>query len=361
MSAGLLAIDAGHTGISATVVTDQGRVLSQGYQDVPAHRDVADWTEHAPDEIWRATLTALRIALTGLDQAGVDRGCLRAVGITNRPDTTVLWDRETLGSPRRALTGPDRRAGTTLAWLAEHEPRTWQLVEQGRYAVGTLDSFLISRMTRGTWHVTDVANASTSLLFDDGGWSEPLCAEFGVPPDALPEVVPSWGIIGATEPRSFGGLGLPIAGIASAPAAGLFGQACFDLGDLRCAHGGSAAPVVLANTGGTLMPAPAGLSSRTVWRSPAGQDTHALESALNGLARLPQGGQVIRVDGDGALDDQQCQALANRLGLAVERPAIGAVGALGAAYLAGLGAGIWSSIDDLRGLWELDRRFEVTS
>ncbi len=149
----------------------------------------------------------------------------------------LLWDRETLGSPRRAIVWQDRRtadicarlrdeghedrvaeltglrldpyfSGTKLVWLAENEPNTWALVGDGRYAVGTVDSYLIARMTRGTWHVTDVSNASRTLLFDleKGEWSDELCSLFGVPRDALPEVVPSWGdgsTMGTTDPRTF--------------------------------------------------------------------------------------------------------------------------------------------------------------
>ena len=143
----------------------------------------------------------------------------------------MLWDRETLGSPRRAIVWQDRRtadicdrlrdeghedrvaeltglrldpyfSGTKLMWLAEHEPHTWALVESGRYAVGTVDSYLIARMTRGTWHVTDVSNACRTLLFDleAGDWSDELCELFGVPRDALPDLVPNWGEVAPTEP-----------------------------------------------------------------------------------------------------------------------------------------------------------------
>ena len=163
----------------------------------------------------------------------------------------LLWDRETLGSPRRAIVWQDRRtadicrrmrdegheervteltglrldpyfSGTKLVWLAENEPNTWALVKEGRYAIGTVDSYLIARMTRGTWHVTDVSNACRTLLFDleAGDWSEELCDLFGVPMDALPEIVPNWGELATTDPKSFLDLELPIAGIAGRPAVG---------------------------------------------------------------------------------------------------------------------------------------------
>ena len=162
----------------------------------------------------------------------VDAAELQAVGITNQRETILLWDRETLGSPRRAIVWQDRRtadicdrlrdeghedrvaeltglrldpyfSGTKLMWLAEHEPHTWALVESGRYAVGTVDSYLIARMTRGTWHVTDVVQrlaarcCSTSTT---GEWSDELCSLFGVPRDALPDLVPNWGEVAHHRP-----------------------------------------------------------------------------------------------------------------------------------------------------------------
>ena len=186
----VLAIDAGTTGVTAVVVTEDGTIAAKGYQEFAQHFPQPGWVEHAPEEIWQATLEATRHALSRYDASE-----LKAVGITNQRETILLWDRETLGSPRRAIVWQDRRtadictrlrddghedrvaeltglrldpyfSGTKLMWLAEHEPHTWALVESGRYAVGTVDSYLIARMTRGTYHVTDVSNACRTLLFD---------------------------------------------------------------------------------------------------------------------------------------------------------------------------------------------------
>ena len=234
----VLAIDAGTTGVTALVVTADGAIAAKGYQEFSQHFPRPGWVEHAPEEIWQATLEAVRSALEQYD--GPE---LRSVGITNQRETVLLWDRETLGSPRRAIVWQDRRtadictrlrdegheeriseltglrldpyfSGTKLAWIAEHEPRTWGLVEEGRYAVGTVDSYLVARMTRGTWHVTDVSNACRTLLFDlaEGDWSDELCELFGVPRSALPEICPSWGEIATTDARSFLGLELPVSG-----------------------------------------------------------------------------------------------------------------------------------------------------
>src|SRR6185503_13694099 len=165
-------------------------------------------------------------------------------------------------------------------WIAENEPRTWGLVEEGRYAVGTVDSYLVARMTRGTWHVTDVSNASRTLLFDleRGDWSDELCALFGVPRDALPELVPTWGEIGTTDPASFLGLSLPIAGMAGDQQSALFGQTCFEAGDAKCTYGTGS--FILTNTGTSLERSDAGLLSTAAWRSPDGELTYALEGAI---------------------------------------------------------------------------------
>src|SRR3954471_9258785 len=279
----VLAIDAGTTGVTAVVVEADGTIAGKGYQEFAQHFPRPGWVEHAPEEIWQATLEAVRDVLTRCDASR-----LEAVGITNQRETVLLWDRETLGSPRRAIVWQDRRtadicarlkdegheervseltglrldpyfSGTKLMWLAEQEPNTWALVESGRYAVGTVDSYLIARMTRGTWHVTDVSNASRTLLFDleAGEWSEELCALFGVPRNALPDVVPSWGEIAKTDPRTFLGLDLPIAGIAGDQQSALFGQTCFDVGDSKCTYGTGS--FILTNTGTEVIRSDAGL------------------------------------------------------------------------------------------------------
>src|SRR4051794_22971674 len=465
----ILAIDAGTTGVTALVVTGDGRIAAKGYQEFQQHFPRPGWVEHAPEEIWQATLESVRECLRGWSGATADLG---GVGITNQRETVLLWDRETLGSPRRAIVWQDRRtagicdrmrqegheervaeltglrldpyfSGTKLVWLAEEEPHTWALVESGRYAVGTVDSYLIARMTRGTWHVTDVSNASRTLLYDlaEGDWSEELCALFGVPRDALPEVVPSWGEIATTDPRSFLGLELPIAGIAGDQQSALFGQTCFEVGDSKATYGTGS--FILTNTGTDVVRSEAGLLSTAAWRSPDGVTTFALEGAIfvtgaavqwlrDGLqivgsaaetaavaATVPDSAGVVfvpaltglgapdwdpqarglvigitrgttrahlvratleaiafevrdvvdtlpdrtaltelTVDGGASANDLLCQLQSDVLGVPVDRPRTVETTGLGAAFLAGLGSGVWSSTDELRETWQLDRRFE---
>jgi glycerol kinase len=461
----VLAIDAGTTGVTAVVVTEDGGIAAKGYQEFRQHFPHPGWVEHAPEEIWQATLEATRDAL-----AQVDRSELKAVGITNQRETILLWDRETLGSPRRAIVWQDRRtadicerlrdegheervteltglrldpyfSGTKLMWLAEHEPNTWALVESGRYAVGTVDSYLVARMTRGTYHVTDVSNACRTLLFDlaEGDWSEELCGLFGVPRDALPDLVPNWGEIATTDPASFLDLSLPISGLAGDQQSALFGQTCFDEGDAKCTYGTGS--FILTNTGANLERSDAGLLSTAAWRSPDGELTYALEGAifvtgaavqwlrdglqivgsaaeseaiaatvddtegvvfvpaLTGLGAphwdphargliigitrgttrahivratleaiafevrdvletMPNHGAPLRVDGGASANDLLCQIQADQVGVEVRRPKLVETTALGAAFLAGLGTGVWASTDDLRETWQLDRTFE---
>ncbi len=466
----VLAIDAGTTGVTALVVTAEGTVAVKGYQEFGQHFPRPGWVEHAPEEIWQATLEAVREALEAYDGPP-----LEAVGITNQRETVLLWDKETLGSPRRGIVWQDRRtadicrrmkeegheeriteltglrldpyfSGTKLRWIAEHEPHTWALVEDGRYAIGTVDSYLISRMTRGTWHVTDVSNACRTLLFDlsTGDWSEELCGLFGVPRDALPDIVPSWGEITRTDPKSFLGLDLPISGILGDQQAALFGQTCFEVGETKCTYGTGS--FVLTNTGSEIVRSDAGLLTSAAWKGPDGTLTYCLEGAIFvtgaavqwlrdglqivgsaaetqavastvedtggvvfvpaltgmgapdwdphargtivGITRGTTRAHIVRatleaiafevrdvidtlppesplttltVDGGAAANDLLCQLQADQLGVPVERPKIVETTGLGAAFAAGLGAGVWSSTEELNETWALDRRFEPSA
>jgi glycerol kinase len=302
----VLAIDAGTTGVTALVVGTDATVLARGYAEFPQHFPQEGWVEHDPNEIWAATLTAVRAAL---DALGPDGQAPTALGITNQRETVVLWDRETLGAPRRAIVWQDRRtagicdqlredgketivaartglrldpyfSATKLAWIALNEPHVWTHVTGGRVAVGTVDSYLVARLTRGLHHVTDASNASRTLLYDihEGAWSQELCDIFRVPMDALPEVVASYGVIGRTDPAAFLGLDLPIAGIAGDQQAALFGQACFEVGSSKCTYGTGS--FVLVNTGDRPVLSSTGLLTTVAWQHPDGRLTYALEGAV---------------------------------------------------------------------------------
>ena len=363
MTTCVLAVHAATTGVTAAAVDATGAVRARGHRDLAQHRPAPGQVEHAPEEIWQAVLGAVREVLDR-----VQAGELASVAITNQRDTVLLWDRETLGSPRRAVAGQDRRTGEvcerlraaghearvaeltgrglspgapgpTLAWLAEHEPRTWALVEEGRYAVGTLDSYLVARMARGLEHVTDVSNASRTLLHDlDGGdWSAELCGVFGVPLDALPEVVPSRGEVARTDPRVFLGLALPVAGLVADRSATHLGLAGLGAGD---ASWDDTASSLLVTTGRRLVHS-AGALTTAGWRSPDGTDTFALEVTTGadrsseswpGLRDAAPDLVSLRVEHDA--DDQISQDLGGQLGLDVHRASAPDAALRGAALLA---------------------------
>ena len=469
----VLAIDAGTTGVTALIVTDQGTLAGRGYQEFRQYFPQPGWVEHLPEGIWQATLAASSQALAAAGAAGV--AAVSCVGITNQRETAVLWDRATLAAPRRAIVWQDRRTtaicsrlrsegaeprvaeltglridpyftATKLTWLAENEPAVWAGVSDGSIAVGTVDSYLISRLTGGRLHVTDASNASRTLLFDleAGQWSTELCALFGVPPHALPEVVASTGIVGHTDPAAFLGLSVPIAGIAGDQQAALFGQACFDFGAAKCTYGTGS--FVLVNTGSQVVRSAAGLLSTVAWLSPSEGLTYALEGSVfvtgaaiqwlrDGLGLLDNASQsealarsvpdsggvvfvpaltglgapdwdpdargavfgltrgttrahliraaleaiafevrdvvdvmtaesgsrpdqpVLRVDGGASANDLLMQLQADQLQRPVERPVVAETTALGAAFLAGLATGVWSSRAELATIWQLERRF----
>ena len=300
----VLAIDAGTTGVTALIVTEEGTLAGRGYQEFRQYFPQPGWVEHLPEGIWQATLAACGQALEAAGSPPV-----ACVGITNQRETAVIWDRTTLAAPRRAIVWQDRRTAaicdrlresgaeprvaaltglridpyftaTKLTWLAENDAATWAGVEDGTLAVGTVDSYLIARLTGGRRHVADASNASRTLLFDitAGQWSAEMCSLFGVPPHALPEVVPSTGVVGHTDPSAFLGLAVPIAGIAGDQQAALFGQACFAPGAAKCTYGTGS--FVLVNTGSEVVRSDAGLLSTVGWLASSGELTYALEGSV---------------------------------------------------------------------------------
>jgi len=485
----VLAIDAGTTGVTALIVTDSGAIVGRGYQEFRQYFPQPGWVEHLPEGIWHATLAACSEALQAADSPAI-----ACVGITNQRETAVIWDRATLAAPRRAIVWQDRRAAalceqlradgreprvtaltglrldpyftaTKLTWLARYEPAVWAGVTDGSLLLGTVDAYLIARLTGGRRHVTDASNASRTLLFDIEAcqWSAELCELFSVPPHALPEVVPSTGVAGHTDPAAFLGLSAPIAGIAGDQQAALFGQACFEPGASKCTYGTGS--FVLVNTGSRVVRSDAGLLSTVAWLEPSGALTYALEGSVfvtgaaiqwlrdglglldnasqsEALARsVPDAGGVVfvpaltglgapdwdptargalfgltrgttrahlvraaleaiafevrdvvdimtaeaagprsepgqeageaeavadggaasglalRADGGASQNDLLMQLQADQIQRPVERPVVAETTALGAAFLAGLATGVWSSQAELAAIWQLDRRF----
>ncbi len=428
--------------------------------------------EHDPDEIWTTQLATARRAMA---EARIHAEDVAAVGITNQRETVVLWERASGRPLHRAIVWQDRRtadslaglrhagqeasvrertgllldpyfSGSKITWLLDHVPGARARAEAGELAVGTVDSWLVSRLTAGAAHITDVSNASRTLLFDirRGEWDQSLLELFRVPRAFLPEVRASSGVVAETD-RAIFGRSLPLAGIAGDQQAALFGQLCTRPGMVKNTYGTGC--FMLMHTGEQAIPSRNNLLTTVAWRLGVQPMDYALEGSVfvagaaiqwlrDGLkvisaapdvnalaASVPDSGGVfvvpafaglgaphwdprargaivgltrgitaahiaratlesigyqvadvlramvadagtpvaeLRVDGGAAASDLLMQFQADILGVAVERPRITETTALGAAYLAGLGVGLWKSPADLAGHRQVDRTFVPT-
>ena len=459
----VLSLDEGTTGATAVAVGLDGEVRGKGYQEITQHYPQPGWVEHDANEIWSAVQKSARDALANASAEATD---VRAIGITNQRETLVLWDRRTLEPLGPAIVWQDRRTAAECTRLRErgHEQRVreitglvldpyftatklaWAMKHvagAANAAIGTVDSWLVARLSAGKDHVTDASNASRTLLFDigRGEWSEEMAALFGVSLANLPRVVDSSGQVSVSDKEAFLGIAAPVAGIAGDQQAALFGQACTTVGMAKNTYGTGS--FVLMQTGGSRVPSSTGMLTTVAWRR-AGDLSYALEGAIfitgaalqwlrDGLgiigtaaeagplaASVPDTGGVflvpafvglgaphwdpyargailgltqgtnrahlvraavesmayqtrdvveamerdarrklseLRVDGGASVMDVLCQFQADLLGIPVRRPRQTETTALGAAFLAGLGAGVWSD-GDLTDLWKLDREFE---
>lgn len=294
----ILALDAGTTGVTALLVDSHRQVVGRGYQDFPQYFPNPGWVEHEPSEIWSAVLaaTAKAVGSRGSEVVGI--------GITNQRETLVIWDRKNLESARRAIVWQDRRASeicvrlkehdvsrtglrmdpyftaTKITWVRENEPDVWAGVESGAFAIGTVDSYLVARLTAGKRFITDATNASRTLLYnlDSGDWDSELLELFGVPRNALAEITASYGNLGACDPSSFLGIAAPITGLAGDQQAALVGQAGTEKGAAACAYGTGS--FVLVNTGAVLPPTSGGLLATVALAHPDGRRSFASEGAV---------------------------------------------------------------------------------
>jgi glycerol kinase len=465
----ILAIDAGTTGVTTLVVDEHGQVAAKAYREFPQSFPRPGWVEHDPDHWLAALLDASREAL---DAAGTQISAVAAVGITNQRETTVLWDRQTLRPVHPAIVWQDRRtaaacaalresgweerirertglvvdpyfSATKLAWLLDQVDGARAAAEAGRVAFGTVDSYVLARLTGGAAHVTDRTNASRTMLYDIHRltWDEEILDELRIPSPVLPQVLPSSGRFGMTDPDSFLGASVPVSGIAGDQQSALFGQACFEPGATKNTYGTGS--FVLMNTGSAPARSASGLVT-TIACGAADEPTYALEGsifvtgaaiqwlrdglqiidradqtaeiassvpdtggvyfvpALTGLGapwwdphargtivgitrgtsrahivraaseamayqtrdvidamRADSGLSIVELKADGGASamDLLMQFQADLLGVPVRRPKIHETTGLGAAYLAGLGEGVWTSLDELAAQWQLDREF----
>ena len=466
----LLSIDQGTTSSRATLYTPGGRTLATAGRTLAQHYPKPGWVEHDPEEIWQGVLASLREVLAA---GALPLREIAGIGITNQRETTVVWERATGRPLNRAIVWQDRRtaemtgrlkdagleplirertgllldpyfSASKLAWLLENVPGLRARAEQGEVCFGTVDSWLVFRLSGGRSHVSDLSNASRTMLFDIQRlcWDEELLRLFGVPRAMLPEVLPSTALFGSSEAGLFGAE-IPITGVAGDQQAALFGQGCFEPGMAKVTYGTGA--FVVMNSGPCGAPGE-GVLTTIAWQLPGEKVTYALEgsifiagaavqwladglglfesaSRVEALARsVPDSGGVyfvpalsglgtpywdpyargviagltrgstaahlaracleavafqtldairamerssglalreLRVDGGAAANDLLLEIQADLLGAPVARPRCTETTSLGAAWLAGIGAGLCDTAS-LRQNWELDRDFLPT-
>src|SRR5271170_4539248 len=299
----ILAIDQGTTGTTCLVFDEQAEPIGRAYREFEQHFPRPGWVEHDALEIWEVSQA---VAGEALADAGLGPGELTAVGITNQRETVCAWDPASGEPLHNAIVWQDRRtaarcdelraagheplvrertglvldpyfSATKIQWLLEHVDGLRERAESGRALFGTVDSWLLFKLTGR--HVTDASNASRTMLFDisAGGWDAELLELFGVPERALPSVEPSAGTFGETRPETLHGHVVAVAGVAGDQQAALFGQACVDPGMGKNTYGtGSFA---LLNAGFTVPEPPLGLISTIAWRI-GGATIYALEASI---------------------------------------------------------------------------------
>jgi len=302
----ILALDQGTTSSRAILFDHEGRVVSAAQEEFPQIYPQPAWVEHDPEAIWGTQLGTARQALT---KAGVNAAQVAAIGITNQRETTVVWDRETGAPLYNAIVWQCRRtaarcdhlraegwvdpirdktglvidayfSGTKLAWLLDEVPGLREKAERGQALFGTIDSFLIWRLSGGKLHVTDVSNASRTMLFNIHtlDWDDEILAELNIPRAMLPQVRPSSLVYGVTEADLLGA-GVPIGGAAGDQQAALFGQSCFVPGQAKNTYGTGC--FLLLNTGVQAVASQRGLLTTIAWQLRSGEAvTYALEGSI---------------------------------------------------------------------------------
>jgi glycerol kinase len=300
----ILAIDQGTTSSRAIVFRHDCSVAAIVQREFPQHFPQSGWVEHDPEDIWRTALATSRDAIA---KAGVAARDIAGIGIANQRETALVWDRASGKPIHNAIVWQDRRtagmcrrlkdagaeaqiaartgllldpyfSASKIAWLLDHVPGARARAERGELAFGTVDSFLLWRLTAGAVHATDATNASRTALYDihANAWSDELCALFGVPPAMLPDVRDCAADFGVTTPELFG-TAVPIRGIAGDQQAALIGQACFNRGMMKSTYGTGCFAVL--NTGAAAIKSRHRLLSTIAYRL-GGETTYGLEGSI---------------------------------------------------------------------------------
>lgn len=358
----LLAIDQGTTGTTSLVLDTAGVTRGRATREFPQHFPRPGLVEHEPEEIWQSVVDSVSDALASASITGRD---IAAIGITNQRETTVVWDRATNQPIHRAIVWQDRRtadtcaklrangreplvkkttglvldpyfSGTKVAWLLDNVEGSRARAHAGELAFGTIDSYLVWRLSGGTTHATDVTNASRTLLMslETLDWDDAMLGLFGVPRGVLPRIVDSAAHIAKTKGFPHLPDGTPITGIAGDQQAALFGQACFGVGDAKCTYGTGA--FVLVNTGSRAIMSRFGLLTTVGWK--VGND---IVFALEGSSFIAGAAVQWLRDGLGVIKSAaDIEALA--------RSVASSDGVTFVPALAGLGAPYWDA--DARGV-----------
>lgn len=465
----ILALDQGTSSSRAIVFDEMGKSCAVAQREFHQIFPKSGWVEHDPHEIWSSQASVIAEAITMMDINGLN---IAGIGITNQRETTIVWDLETEEPIYNAIVWQDRRtsdycnelksrgltdmirqktgliidayfSATKIKWILDHVPGARERAEKGKLLFGTVDTWLIWRLTRGEVHVTDVSNASRTMLFNINTleWDQELLDLFDIPRSMMPEVKSSSEVYGHTKTTIFAHK-VPIAGIAGDQQAALFGQMCTEPGMVKNTYGtgcfllmnSGEKPILSKNNlittiawkigdkvnyalegsifvGGSVVqwlrdglgiiqssseveelasrvpdtngvyfvPALTGLGAPwwdqyargTIVGISRGTTTaHIARAALEGIAYqtmditnamsldagIPL--KALKVDGGASRNNLLMQFQADILGTQVIRPQVVETTALGAAYLAGLAVGYWSSIDDIRKQWQVDRVFE---
>ena len=462
----ILSLDQGTTSSRAILFDREGRIARSSQKEFTQHYPRPGWVEHDADEIWASQLDVARAVVD-------DPASIAAVGISNQRETTVIWDRRTGEPIHNAIVWQDRRtaafcdalkaegfdqtilqltglvtdayfSATKVAWLLENVEGARENAEAGELAFGTIDSYLVWKLSGGRLHITDVSNAARTMLFDihRGEWAGAILERLNIPRAILPDVRPCSERYGACDATLFGA-SIPIAGMAGDQQAATFGQAAYEAGMAKNTYGTGC--FMLMNTGSAPQSSTNNLLSTIAWQVGDEPMQYALEGsifvagaaiqwlrdemklikdaaeseaiaagiknadgvyvvpafvglgapywdqyargAIVGLTRGSGRAQIIRatlesiayqtrdvvtamtadsglaletlrVDGGAVVNNFLMQFQADILGVPVQRPAITETTALGAAYLAGLATGFWTSQEEIASQWQLERSFE---
>lgn len=468
----ILAIDQGTTGTTVSLVNSTGQIVAKHNEEYPQHFPRPGWVEHDPNEIWQSVLTSISKSLAVAKATGSE---VAAIGITNQRETVLIWDRKSGAAIHNAIVWQCRRtsefcdglkkrklektiysrtglvvdayfSGSKINWLLKNVSGVEKRAKKGELAAGTIDTFLMWKLSQGDIHKTDVSNASRTQLMniEKCEWDADMLKIFGVPKELLPQICSSNEIFGRTKGLGILPDGIPISGVAGDQQAALFGQTCFSPGEAKCTFGTGS--FLLINSGNKLKFSKSRLLTTVAWRlKDEKKTTYALEGgaficgaavqwlrdglkiinsaseieklaesvadsegvefvpALTGMgaphwdqearglicgltrgstkahlaratleAMALQNTEILiamqkdlstalkglRVDGGAVSNNLLMQIQSDYLGVEILRPEIIETTSAGAAYLAGLGVGFWSGLNEIKKIWKIDREFK---